>query len=278
MISLSKVWKNFRLENEAVLFCFDYDGTLTPIAEHPRLARLKRGNLKVLKILSRIPDVRLAIFTGRGINDIKNFVKIKNMYYAGNHGLEISGPSISHVFAAGLKSKKTLRLLAARLEKAFESLKGIWVENKVLSLSVHYRQARPAHVFKAQKLFEKTLAPYIRAKAVRVTEGKKVWEVRPPFWWDKGSRLRWFVSAMKRKWRRSFHVIYFGDDETDEDVFHVLRGNEIGVKVGGQPGQKSYAAYSISSPDGIMEILKKFIIMKTSKERRKRRGAGTVLV
>ena len=70
----------------------DYDGTLSPIAPHPDLAVIPPETKKVLMRLARMPDVFVAIISGRGVNNVKQMVGIEGITYAGNHGLEIIHP------------------------------------------------------------------------------------------------------------------------------------------------------------------------------------------
>lgn len=70
----------------------DYDGTLAPIAPHPDLATLPPETKNVLQRLSNIPDVYIAVISGRGVENVKDMVGIEGITYAGNHGLEILHP------------------------------------------------------------------------------------------------------------------------------------------------------------------------------------------
>lgn len=36
-----------------------------------------------------------AIISGRGREKVENFVQLKELYYAGSHGMDIAGPSVS---------------------------------------------------------------------------------------------------------------------------------------------------------------------------------------
>jgi trehalose 6-phosphate synthase/phosphatase len=78
---------------EAILaLLLDYDGTLSPLAPHPDLAVIPPETKKVLERLARMPDVFVAIISGRGVNNVMAMVGIEGITYAGNHGLEIIHP------------------------------------------------------------------------------------------------------------------------------------------------------------------------------------------
>ena len=78
---------------EAILaLLLDYDGTLSPIAPHPDLAIIPPETKSVLERLANMPDVFVAIVSGRSVNNVKEMVGIEGITYAGNHGLEIIHP------------------------------------------------------------------------------------------------------------------------------------------------------------------------------------------
>src|SRR3989338_3219587 len=77
-----------------------------------------------------------------------------------------------------------------------ESIGGIFIENKVFTLSVHYREVNPNRVESAKTIFLKTIAPYLRSSQIVFTEGKKVWEARPHTQWNKGTTVVWLFARV----------------------------------------------------------------------------------
>ena len=95
-------------ENHKLALLLDYDGTLAPIATHPDLAILPLETKNVLQRLSNLPNVYIAIISGRNVNNVKSMVGIEGITYAGNHGLEILHPDGSkfvHPMPAVFESK-----------------------------------------------------------------------------------------------------------------------------------------------------------------------------
>jgi len=80
---------------DAFLF-LDYDGTLVPITDTPQKARMPSELKSLLTELSQIPGCKVAIISGRPLEDIKNIVGIQEIIYVGNHGFEIEGPKIKY--------------------------------------------------------------------------------------------------------------------------------------------------------------------------------------
>ena len=66
-------------------------------------------------------------------------VDLRNIIYSGNHGLEVEGPNIKFQSFILFKYKKALNEIKKQLQEALSATPGAWVEDKGLSLSVHYR-------------------------------------------------------------------------------------------------------------------------------------------
>jgi len=77
---------------------FDYDGTLVPIAEHPRLAVLTSETRQRLDRLARTPSAFVGVLSGRRIDDLKHTVGVSGVCYVGTGGLELDlwGVPIMH--------------------------------------------------------------------------------------------------------------------------------------------------------------------------------------
>src|SRR5262249_39733990 len=76
--------------NKKIILFLDYDGTLTPIANHPDLAILSPKEITCLRELAK--KYITAIISGRQIENLQSLVNIDELFYAGNHGLQVSGP------------------------------------------------------------------------------------------------------------------------------------------------------------------------------------------
>ena len=76
----------------SILLMTDYDGTLTPIVDDPADAILAEQTREDLARLARSPRARVAVISGRGIEDLRARVALDDVIYAGCHGLEIEGP------------------------------------------------------------------------------------------------------------------------------------------------------------------------------------------
>jgi trehalose 6-phosphate phosphatase len=123
---------------------------------------------------------------------------------------------------------------------------GFEVEDKGLSIALHYRNAEGAAAAALSGQFEK----FVRADAphLRVAHNKMVVEALPAAA-SKGAAVR----ALGREAGPAFMPVYFGDDRTDEDAFAELVSRGVGVLVG--EARPSLARWRVESPAAVARIL-----------------------
>lgn len=240
-----------------VLLLLDYDGTLTPIVERPELADLPQGVRRLLRALARQRRLALAIISGRALVDIKEKVGIRGIIYAGNHGLEIEGPGISFISPLAEEFKPVLRQMHHVLSQALGAIKGVRVEDKGLTLSVHYRQVAADESAEVKDVFDRVAGGAAAMGKIRITSGKKVYEIRPALAWDKGKVVKILMEKCGGGGRKSGLLpIYIGDDLTDEDAFKAIEDYGSGISVFvGETTSPSSARYFLESPDEVARFL-----------------------
>ncbi|MDI6888183.1 MAG: trehalose-phosphatase [Methanocellales archaeon] len=236
-----------------ILLLMDYDGTLTPIVDRPELAVLSDDVRDVLKQTSkRYPT---AIISGRSLKDIKNMVKVKEIYYAGNHGFEISGPEIELIKDEAKLAKPVILKICNELQEKLSHMNGAIVENKGLTASVHYRLVSKNDFPELKKVFEELTKPYLERGDIKITSGKKVFEIRPNVDWDKGRAVLWIMNALNIK---DGLAIYMGDDKTDEDAFLALKNKGITILIS-ERTKKSNAKYFLRDVSDVKAFLGRLI-------------------
>jgi len=236
----------------------DYDGTLTPIAERPELANLSPATKRLLQSLALLPDFTIGVISGRALADLRGKVGVSGLVYAGNHGLEMAGPGISLVHPIAEELEPVLRVLQYVLSSALRMIKGAFVENKRLSLSVHYRLVDESQTAKVESIVKEVVGRAEAAGQAKITRGKKVYEVRPAVTWDKGKAVKLLMKKYGQGGRKSGLVpIYLGDDLTDEDGFRAIEAYGMGISVFvGEAGERSNARYCLKSPAEVVAFLK----------------------
>jgi len=242
--------------NRKKIFLFlDYDGTLSPIKSNPNNAKLPFSNKLLLDKLSRTNKIAVAIISGRSLEDIKKMVGIASIIYAGNHGLEIEYGDCKYQYpVTGL----TVVLMRAIKEKIYERLsfiKGLKVEDKGLSLSIHYRRIKNKYVILVKDFINKAVVNYKSLDLLKIRKGKKVFEIIPSDDWNKGRCVLWILRNIpKYKNISSVMPIYIGDDETDEDAFRAIKDIGISIYVGKK--KKTCAKYRIKNTRDVTIFLK----------------------
>jgi len=235
-----------------VLLLFDYDGTLTPIADRPDLAELAPGTKALLAALSRDERFILGIISGRSLDDVRARVGVSGLVYAGNHGLEIQGPGLDFIHPAAEELRETQGRVYARLREELVDAPGVILEDKGLTLSLHYRLTPREYVDDVEEMFATTVAPFLAEGQVEVSRGMQVLEVRPRGPWNKGTA----IAMIRETYGGSSLTVFFGDDVTDEDGFAVVQEvGGIAVMVG-PAGQPTKALYRVDSPQEVVDTLK----------------------
>lgn len=231
---------------------FDYDGTLTPIVGHPDLAILAPETKNTLVSLSQREKYLIGIVSGRSLADVTARVDVPGLIYAGNHGLEITGPGLRFVHPKAMELVETQRELYRRLRANLMDFSGVVIEDKGLTLSVHYRMAPYNLIGEVDARFNEVVAPFLQSGAVKITRGKMVLEVRPDLPWDKGKA----IAKLQAVYSQAALTLFFGDDLTDEDGFTAVQdGGGIGVFVGLER-EPTKALFRVDSPQEVVETLR----------------------
>ena len=239
-------------EAHRILLLFDYDGTLTPIVDRPDLASLSPETRELLGTLNSQERFRIGVISGRSLEDVSAMVSVEGLIYGGNHGLEIRGPHLEFVHSEAARLATTLRLINQQLLKSLGQIPGVLVENKGLSLSVHYRLTPSTDLDRVEEGITCVVEPFQPSGALRISQGKKVTEIRPDVAWNKGNA----VSKLQETYPEASLPLFFGDDLTDEDAFAVVQDTGgIAVFVG-PPGQPTLAQYRLPSPKEVAQTLK----------------------
>jgi len=207
----------------------------------------------LLLALSKTPRCKLAIISGRSLKNISGVVGFNNIIYGGNHGLELKGPGIRFKSPVSKKHKAILQKINRDFHRKLTPIKGALIENKGLSLTVHYRLVTPKQIPLVKTIFRQITAPHLRRNEIRVRPGKMVIEAIPPVDWNKGKAVQWLL----RKGEHFAFPVYIGDDRTDEDAFKLLKKSGLTVFVG--KSQKSNAEYFVKDTAEVLKFLRLII-------------------
>lgn len=222
---------------EASLF-LDFDGTLVELASRPDGVEVGEDLLNLLLELQQKLGGRIALLSGRAVDNVGRLLSPIQLAMGGSHGLERIVPG----------RESTIAQRPIGLDQVIEALRqleidhpGVLVEEKPASVAVHYRRAPGAA--------DSCLAEAERAAAaigMTIQQGKMVVELKPAGA-DKGTALRSFMSEKPFAGTRP---IFIGDDLTDEHGFVAVRElGGAGVLVG--PERATAASYRLEDVQAV---------------------------
>jgi trehalose 6-phosphate phosphatase len=209
--------RSWLVSQPRVLIGCDFDGTLSPLVAHADDARLPSAVRAAMQRLVAQPGVAFAVISGRSIADLRQRVAVDGVWYAGNHGLEREAPDGSTVLAPGAEDAgPAMREVLAQLADVLAPIPGVWIEDKGLSASVHFRLAAEDSYDEVEARVRSVVQA---APLLKVRPAKRIWEILPAIEWDKGTALRWFMNRWDVPSRAT---AFMGDDVTDLDAFREL--------------------------------------------------------
>ena len=235
----------------SVLLLLDFDGTLSEIASRPEDASLRAGNAALLEELSRRDGYAVGVISGRSLDDVTERVGVPGLVYAGNHGLEISGGGMAYRHPVADAAVSAMARAADNLAQALAGIPGATVENKGLTLTVHYRRTPVEQQGRVTAIFRDAVHPLLAGGLCRVTVAKAALELRPAVDWHKGRA----VELIRYRVAPEAYPVYIGDDATDEDAFRAAQdAGGAGVFVGPSDGD-TCAGWRLDSPADVTVTL-----------------------
>ena len=213
----------WREENQALLaglverrplgLVSDMDGTLSLIAPTPDAATVTpRARALLAALAERLALV--ALVSGRAAADLRARAGLASLVYVGNHGVERWENEQVRVRPEAARYQPAL--VAALAELQPQLLPGMLLEDKGVTASLHYRQAAdPDAVHRAMKPVVDRVSA---AHGLRASEGRMIFEIRPPVEIDKGTAFRELVAEYGLA-----AAVFLGDDTTDADALRAAR-------------------------------------------------------
>ncbi|MFQ5886845.1 MAG: trehalose-phosphatase [Anaerolineae bacterium] len=231
---------DYLLAGQPLALATDFDGTLSAITPTPQLARI---HPKCRDSLAKLRNdlAWVAVLSGRQVEEVRQLVGLPGVVYLGNHGLERWEKGAKHIDP---RASRYAPVIHSILERTRQELKlpGLLFEDKGIIASIHYRSAQDPVA--ARKRIASLLWDLAREPGLKVLEGRRVVELRPPLDLNKGTAL---LNLLRKYDVRG--VIYAGDDKTDLDAFRAIH------RWGIQEERRALAVGVISPemPHGLME-------------------------
>lgn len=189
----------------------DYDGTLSEIAPTPAEASPRQGAVEALTHLAARADVRVAVISGRGLDDLARHVRVPGAWLAGAHGAHLRAPDGARTALVGESARPALQTFL-RVARALAGPRAI-LEDKEAAVAVHLRGLEQAAARALAADLEKLARPLVAAAPVEWTLGKAVVELRA-----RGATKGRAAATLLDGWGPGWHPVAVGDDLTDEDL------------------------------------------------------------
>lgn len=213
-------------------YFLDVDGTLVDIAEAPDKIHVDEALIELITMLHQACQGALALISGRSLFDLDSVVRSLRVPMSGQHGIErrdSAGKLWLH--ATPPEAKSTIK---AALQPILARHTGLCLEDKGLTLALHYRKA-PHLATYAQKLLYRLSRTC--SNTLELQHGKCVVELKP-IGIDKGTAIAEYLDEAPFLGRCP---VFIGDDLNDELGFsEINRVKGISVKVGKGPSCARY--------------------------------------
>jgi trehalose-phosphatase len=261
LIRVTRVLTEWLQVGGSLLLMTDYGGTLTPMVSDPADAQLTRNVRADLRALTRLRRARLAVISGRDLDDVRARVAVPGVIYAGCHGLEIDGPGLSFTHPDAEAQQGRLRAVSLALCMGAPFVEGMRVEPKRLGLAIHYRHVAASEYETVHAMLARSLLD--RGGQFKIFHGSKVIEVLPHVAWNKSRCAQWIRARIVSTHPRSTLAVYMGDDWTDEQVFEALAGTAVTIKVGnGVPASR--ARFRLTDVSEVHRLLSSLAAVKAA--------------
>lgn len=232
-----------RLKASGTIALFlDFDGTLAPLQPRPEEVWLDASARQLLSRLASSPRFQVWIVSGRLRADVRARVRVPGIRYLGLHGWEgRAGAAIPE------ESRDAFTCAKSWLSCLMLDVPGVWLEDKGITLAIHYQSVAEDGIRRGRKFVQGVLAPF--GDSLQLIRGKQVWEIAPRELGDKGVAVKSELGAA-----RNATPVYVGDDLMDEPAFVALNSG-ITVHVG--PACHTRARYRLSSVGQVLRFLER---------------------
>ena len=244
-LSVFRNWPKIRARLRAAkrwAFFLDFDGTLVNLRRRPGDVRMSRAAKLVLKRLAGHVNTQVVIISGRKRNNVRELVSLSALQYFGVHGGEREGESVT----LSAKSKHALEGAKRVAQRALKSIPGVWIQDKALSVAIHYRESDRSSALLAAEFLAGLLEPW--GDSLHILNGSRVWEILPREIPGKFTAVDDVLGAH----RPATAVVYIGNDGTDEVAFAALP-DDITIRVGREP--QTHARYFVRTPAEVLRLL-----------------------
>ena len=226
------------------LIILDYDGTLVPFTSDPAKALPAPSLIKILRDLTAIRSLDLAIISGRDKAFLEQIFGDLDIILFAEHGaLRRVHKNWESVYRNNLNWQNEILKI---IQGVTDNTPGSFIEKKETAVVWHYRNSdKWLAELRVAQLINKLISPCTK-RHLQLMKGNKIVEVKPSEY-TKGTAIRNFFDSSRYDF-----ILAAGDDTTDEDMFDALPAKAITIKIG-NPSDKSQ--YTIEKSDSFVKFL-----------------------
>ena len=241
------------LNSYSIFLFLDYDGTLVPFKHKPTEVTTPEKIKKIIRQLIKNPKLQIIIVTGRTLHDIQNLLNLKGLSFIALHGLYIKTSNGSQFnWKSADQTRLLIKEIKENMEKELLEKEGAFLEDKGLTLVLHYRLLSSNRIQIIRGKFKKIVFTHDKNQVLEIINGAKIIETRPKGW-NKGTAVEMFLKKYTNK--KNILSIYIGDDITDEDAFQFIGKKGISIYVANQSKRMTAAQYYVKNPDEVLIFL-----------------------
>ena len=225
-----------------LLIALDFDGTLAPLIIDPEQSRMIPEARAALDALTGVPNVNIALVTGRAVESILVVAEPHPSWYlVGSHGIEVVTPEERASYRTPDRVEKEL---IAGFEDIVAMFEGTRIETKPFGVALHTRGVEASLARAAEQAAHAFCRESGGDLVIRTGHGivECATEVA-----TKGDGLLAIIKDIAPA-----ATLFAGDDVTDEDGFAVLRATDVAIRLG---GGKTQAPHRLKDAQAIAETL-----------------------
>ncbi len=244
-----RFWDQVRHSRHRLLM-LDYDGTLAPFRVQRSQARIPPPTLAVLRRLVSSGTTRIAIVSGRQVQELERLTGGLPVRLIGEHGWEERSPG-------GAVLRRRLPPGVARcLEQASRAARasgwGPHLECKRSSLVLHTRGLPADEARELEFACGRLWRSFFERDGIRLQRIDGGITLRA-FHRHKGTAVAELVAGLLP----GTLAVYLGDDTADEDAFHELLDCGVAIHVGATT-RSSAARFHLGSTDDVLSFLERW--------------------
>lgn len=240
----TEIVNRYKSSSRRLLF-LDYDGTLSPLFLHPRMAAPPASVLQLLRRLGEDSRNTVVLISGRDRSTMERWFGTLPISLVAEHGVWYRSPGAEWKLLRDLSNDWKPKIMPI-FEQFADRLPGAFVEEKEYSIAWHYRGADPDQGEVRARELKDHLVNFTANIDVQVLQGSKVVEMRNAGVNKGAAALRWLNDG------EVGFVLAIGDDWTDEDLFKALPSGAYSIKVG---ITNTHAQYNLPGPTEVIRFL-----------------------